>query len=79
MNAGFRATVDSSLTIQGSPTLVFGGVKLSPVGTGIKANEKSFTFQSHAVLWIDFCTLFQEAQTQIHNSCCVNTFTQHLA
>jgi hypothetical protein len=39
VNAGFRATVDSSLTIQGSPTLVFGGVKLSPVGTAIKANE----------------------------------------
>ena len=33
VNAGFRAVVDSGFTIQGTPSLVFGGVKLSPVGS----------------------------------------------
>ena len=31
MNAGFRASMSSNFTVNGTPSLVFGGVKLSPV------------------------------------------------
>ncbi|XP_028399776.1 xanthine dehydrogenase/oxidase-like isoform X2 [Dendronephthya gigantea] len=31
VNAGFRASIDSSLTVKSAATLVFGGVKLSPM------------------------------------------------
>ena len=31
--------MDSSYTVQGTPSLVFGGVKLSPVSNNIKTSE----------------------------------------
>jgi hypothetical protein len=32
--------MDSSYTVQGTPSLVFGGVKLSPVSNNIKTSEE---------------------------------------
>ncbi|CAB4006607.1 xanthine dehydrogenase-like [Paramuricea clavata] len=31
VNAGFRASMNSNFTVNGTPSLVFGGVKLSPL------------------------------------------------
>ena len=40
VNAGFRAAIDGNLTIKGTPSLVFGGVKLAPVSDWNLEKEK---------------------------------------